>query len=84
MSEIRAKSQKYFYVEMEICDSDLAQFIRDRPRRPNEPLIPQQTVWEIMNAVANAVAFVHQQNFTICDLRPSKGILWLFRSSVLP
>ena len=86
MDEIGSREPKYFYIDMEVCDSDLGQFIRSN--RPDEfqltPSIPQRQVWEIMNAVANAVRFVHEQNFTICDLRPSKSTTYPCRWMVSP
>ena len=78
----------YFFIDMELCDLNLAEYIgRSIPPKPTEsipyfiknapPPLKAQQIWNIMIQIASGVDYMHTLNVVHRDLKPANG-KWLF------
>jgi serine/threonine protein kinase len=79
------RSSTYHFIDMELCDFDLKEYIHYRrdPTAPNR--VPTNhvsgigdafgatEVWSIMKQIANGVAYIHSHREAHRDLKPRNG-----------
>lgn len=66
------KDTAFYYIDMELCDSNLEIFIRKHGALREAPVTMPQ-ILEIMVQIVNGVAFIHDQNEVHRDLKPRNG-----------
>jgi serine/threonine protein kinase len=59
------KDSALFYIDMELCDGNLEQFMRDR-----RGTIELNDVWNIMVQVTSGLAYIHSQGEVHRDMKP--------------
>jgi serine/threonine protein kinase len=62
----------FYYIDMELCQTNLEQFI-ERQREVKREL---RTYWEIMKHVLSGLEFIHSQGEAHRDLKPRNGIFY--------
>jgi len=74
----------YYFIDMELCDLNLAEYIHRRtPLSPSEsipyfvkdaePPLKAQQIWSIMYEIAKGLAFMHSLRVAHRDLKPANG-----------
>ena len=74
----------FYFIDMEICDLNLAQYIhRLTPITPSEsipyfvkdasPPLKVQQIWNIVRQIANGLKYMHSLNMVHRDLKPANG-----------
>jgi serine/threonine protein kinase len=59
----------FYYVDMELCDIDLARFLLGR----YEKFAVQRNIWIIVYHIANGIEFLHQHGWVHGDITPDNG-----------
>jgi len=81
IGELR-NSRYYVFIDMELCDLNLAEYIYNtKPRdsvatyfiNDQPPLIKAQQIWTVMVQVAKGVEYLHSQDTVHRDLKPANG-----------
>lgn len=70
-----------YYIDMELCDSNLEQFIQDRSLSGTQ-VISMEQIWIIMLHIARGVAFIHTQEEIHRDIKPRNSIYLFFRGLI--
>jgi len=60
----------YFYIDMELCDFNLASYI-GRLGGSSRSILG---VWQIMMDICSALIYIHDQEYVHRDLKPTNGI----------
>ena len=69
-------SAQLYFIDMELCDINLSQYIHGAitlPSIPNFTRDPQQ-IGQIMKHIASGVKYIHSRNVVHRDLKPDNGI----------
>jgi len=67
---------------MELCDLNLAQYIRHDSRLKNPPPeVKAMQNWNIMMQIASGVEFLHNHKEIHRDLKPGNGVSFLYSVS---
>jgi serine/threonine protein kinase len=67
----------YYFIDMELCDKSLDQYISDFHSTPDTNALKEDTatsIWNIMKDVTDGVSFIHSQSEIHRDLKPQNGI----------
>jgi serine/threonine protein kinase len=65
----------YVYIDMELCDLNLEEYIRSKwGLQPVEGIPDELYIWDIMTQISRGLAFVHAKNEIHRDLKPSNSI----------
>ena len=75
------KGSTLYYIDMELCDWNLAEFIRHRYATPIQ-FTTWDDVWWIMSNIAAGLVFIHDLGEVHRDLKPSNGSV-IIRLTVL-
>jgi serine/threonine protein kinase len=76
----------YFYIDMELCDLNLSDFIYSipAPHEPSTVMLPQyikngepplkaSQIWNVMRQIASGVKYIHSLDVVHRDLKPANG-----------
>jgi|SRR5271155_903564 eukaryotic-like serine/threonine-protein kinase len=63
------KDSALYYIDMELCNGNLDQFIRDRGASSSTPIIIAD-VWDIMVQITSGLAHIHSQGEVHRDIKP--------------
>lgn len=73
----KLKSSSCFFIDMELCDLSLADYMQGRQTEDlkMKAVAPDNLsqIWDIMEAIANGLTFIHSLNEAHRDLKPSNG-----------
>lgn len=84
LGELRHTS--YYFIDMELCDLSLAEYIH-RPTAPNPsesipyfiknapPPMKAQQIWNVMQQIASGIKYMHSLDAVHRDLKPANGRL---------
>jgi len=61
------KDSALFYIDMELCDGNLDQFMRDRAA------IELNDVWSVMVQITSGLAYIHSHGEVHRDIKPRNG-----------
>lgn len=67
------KDSGCYYIDMELCDFNLKQFMERFSFSSSEP-ITMPEVWNIILQVTNGLVFIHAQREVHRDLKPSNSM----------
>lgn len=67
------KDTALYYIDMELCDWNLEQFI-DQHRPTSEAPFTIEQLWGIMTHIASGITFIHDEGLVHRDLKPRNGI----------
>jgi len=81
----RLLNSPYYFIDMELCDLNLHDYIhRSAPPNPSEsipyfiknapPPLKAQQIWNIMKHIAGGVQYLHSLDMVHRDLKPANGI----------
>jgi serine/threonine protein kinase len=67
---------QYYFIDMELCDKSLDQYISDFHSTPDTNALKESTasIWKIMRDITDGVSFIHSQLEIHRDLKPQNGI----------
>jgi serine/threonine protein kinase len=63
----------YYYIDMELCDSNLDKFMRDHRPSSSSP-IQLPLVWNIMVQITSGLAFIHEHGEVHRDIKPRNSM----------
>ena len=63
----------YYYIDMELCDSNLDKFMRDHRPSSSSP-IQLPLVWNIIVQITSGLAFIHEHGEVHRDIKPRNGM----------
>ncbi len=70
------KDTALYYIDMELCDGNLEQFMQEHSPSNAKPIDMEQ-IWSIMRQIARGVAFIHSQGEVHRDIKPRNSTLSL-------
>jgi len=65
----KSKNSALYYIDMELCNGNLDQFIRDRGASSSTP-ITIADIWDIMVQITSGLAHIHSQGEVHRDIKP--------------
>ncbi len=93
LGEFRNAHTQYYFIDMELCDLNLADFIHgpasSNPSIPSlvknvSPPLRALQIWNVMMQIAKGLVYIHSLDVVHRDLKPANGALpWRFIDLVL-
>jgi serine/threonine protein kinase len=76
----------YYFMDMELCDAHLADFLASRGLSKQQFEWPDSVsyLWEIMGNIASGLEFIHSKLYVHRDLKPTHGIVRCYNFANVP
>jgi|SRR5271169_4259328 len=70
------KNSALYYIDMELCDGNLDQFIRDHSPSSETP-IAIADIWDIMVQISSGLAYIHSFGEIHRDIKPRNSSIFI-------